>query len=110
MKHEKLVRDGIPAIIRQSGSPCEVRVASHGEFLEHLHRKLDEEVAEFHEKPSIEELADILEVAYALGLELGVLPPDLERARLNKRSKRGGFEQRFIWLMPAGMPLWDRED
>ena len=45
---------------------------------------------------SFEELADILEVVYALARTQKLRPSDLERLRQRKRHQRGGFEDRIF--------------
>ncbi|MCY0932159.1 nucleoside triphosphate pyrophosphohydrolase [Streptomyces sp. H27-H1] len=52
---------------------------------------------EAHEAATPEELADILEVAYALAADLGVSPEQLENIRAAKASQRGGFTKRIVW-------------
>ena len=63
--YNKLVRDKIPEIIEASGKICEMDILSDEEYLQMLDKKLDEELAEYHQEQNIEELADILEVLYA---------------------------------------------
>ncbi|GAA3123030.1 hypothetical protein GCM10020254_82680 [Streptomyces goshikiensis] len=44
-----------------------------------------------------EELADVLEVAFALAADLGVDPTQLEKIRAAKAEQRGGFAERIVW-------------
>lgn len=90
MKYGKLVRDKIPDIIKASGKIPVTRILDDKEYLEQLERKLDEEVAEFHESKSLEELADILEVVYALS-EAHENIYNLLAAWDRKSKTRGGF-------------------
>ena len=87
----KLVRDHIPAIIEASGRKAITRTLQGLELIDALAEKLNEEVAEFQESRSTEELADILEVVRALGEHLGVNIDELEAIRENKAAERGGF-------------------
>ncbi|MDP2593501.1 MAG: nucleoside triphosphate pyrophosphohydrolase [bacterium] len=64
--YNKLVRDKIPEILDKKGLRYERRVASLEEYKVELIRKLGEEVGEFEENGSSEELADVLEVIEAL--------------------------------------------
>ncbi len=89
----KLVRDGIIDIIRANGEEPKFYVASFAQYERALISKLEEEVAEFLENPSVEELADIAQVIKALEKHYGW---DLEAARLKKEQERGGFEKRYI--------------
>jgi predicted house-cleaning noncanonical NTP pyrophosphatase (MazG superfamily) len=96
MKHNKLVRDIIPEIIRSRGSTPFTHIASDEEYKEKLTTKLQEEVDEFVEEPSAEELADILEVVYALCDLYKIDKDKLEQVRREKAEKRGGFKERSI--------------
>lgn len=89
----KLVRDKIPEIIAREGKIVSFRALNDEEYVQALHRKLDEEVAEFHQSGSIEELADILEVINALS-PAGI--SDVEIRRIGKRTQRGGFDKRYF--------------
>ena len=69
--YNKLVRDRIPEIIEANGHKCETRVLNDDEYLLELKNKLQEEVNEFLESGSVEELADILEVVHSLSAQFG---------------------------------------
>jgi predicted house-cleaning noncanonical NTP pyrophosphatase (MazG superfamily) len=92
----KLVRDKIPEIIAANDQVPITRTLDDEEYEVQLRKKLQEEVAEYLEDVNTEELADILEVVYALGVQLGVTPHELEQLRLQKAQKRGGFEKRIF--------------
>lgn len=96
--YNKLVRDKIPQIITQTGNICEIRELAQEEYLLHLDRKLSEELAEYQESKSLEELADLLEVMYAVVKARGYSLEELEQIRKQKCEKRGGFEQRILLL------------
>lgn len=95
-EYDKLVRDRIPEIIINNGGTCETTIVSGKEYHTYLDRKLDEEIAEFRESNSPEEIADIMEVLYALSKEMGVSEEELNRIRDEKREKRGGFEKGIV--------------
>lgn len=92
----KLVRDKIPEIAVVNGQTPVTRQLDDEEYQSELHKKLQEEVTEYLEDVNAEELADILEVVYALGVRLGVSPEELEQLRVQKAEKRGGFEKRIF--------------
>ena len=94
--YNKLVRDNIPAIIEATGAVCETTVLSEEEYLRRLDAKLDEELAEYHEDPNIEELADLMEVIYACAKARGYTVAELEAVRAEKAAKRGGFGKRIL--------------
>ncbi len=96
ISYNKLVRDRIPEIIRDSGKSCTTEVLSKEQYLKMLDAKLDEELAEYHTEQNIEELADLLEVIFAAALARGWTAEELERVRVEKAAKRGGFEKRIL--------------
>ena len=95
--YNKLVRDKIPEIIEKSGKQCIIETMDKKTYLEFLDNKLKEELAEYQQDKSIEELADLLEVIYAVASARGYSIEELERIRAEKAEKRGGFKDR-IWL------------
>ena len=94
--YNKLVRDKIPEIIEASGKTCEIEILSDEGYLQMLDKKLDEELAEYHQEQNIEELADLLEVLYATVKARGYSIEDLERVRIEKQKTRGGFEEKVL--------------
>ena len=66
------------------------------EYEEKLKAKLQEEVDEFIKDSNEEELADILEVIYALCDFYKIDKNKLEETRIKKRKKRGGFKNKII--------------
>jgi predicted house-cleaning noncanonical NTP pyrophosphatase (MazG superfamily) len=109
MSQEKLVRDKIPQIIRSQGLEPVVRIAPTEEYALRLRNKLREEVEEFIASDNdLEELADILEVLYALAKQAGSDGQQLEQLRAAKAEERGGFADRVSGLatgaqLPARM-------
>ena len=94
--HNKLVRDKIPEIIENSGKTAHFRILSDAEYLVELDRKLNEECAEYQADKSLEELADMLEVMYAIAAARGYSAMELEKVRADKSKERGGFESRLF--------------
>ena len=66
------------------------------EYQEKLTLKLQEEVDEYFESESVDELADILEVIYALGITKNFTPKTLESLRQKKAKQRGAYTKRII--------------
>ncbi len=93
----KLVRDKIPQIIRDDGKTPIVRTLTEEEYLQELDRKLNEEVQEYQADKSIEEMADVLEVLFAICEARGHSVEELMQVRDAKREKRGGFRDRIYW-------------
>lgn len=94
----KLVRDRIPEIIRNDGKMPIVEILSDEEYLLELDKKLNEEVAEYQVDKSIEEMADILEVLFAICEARGHSIEELMKKKEAKKEKRGGFKDRIFWL------------
>lgn len=95
-KYYKLVRDRIPEIVESDGKRCIVEILSDEEYLLLLDHKLDEELAEYQESKSLEELADLLEVIRAVVKARGWTMEELERMRAKKATERGGFENKIL--------------
>ena len=93
--YNKLVRDKIPEIIEVLGKACETEILSDEEYLQMLDKKLDEELAEYHQEQNIEELADLLEVLYATAKARGYSIEELEQVRVEKQKARGGFDKKI---------------
>lgn len=101
MIFNKLVRDRIPEIMAQRGLEPVVEVLDAAAYQDELHRKLHEEVAEFEASGTAEELADILEVVYALAAAQNLTEDQLNTIRSQKRQERGGFNQRLFLISVA---------
>ena len=90
--YHKLVRDRIPEIIEADGKACTWETLSQEEYLSLLDEKLNEELAEYQESKSLEELADLLEVIQSVVRIRGWTLEQLEQLRADKAARRGGFE------------------
>ena len=98
MIYNKLVRDRIPEIIEAQGEKPNIRTLEQVEYLHQLEAKLDEEVEEFHRDKNAEELADILEVVFALAEANGVARQELMNVYQKKHDARGGFGKRIFLI------------
>lgn len=96
MIYNKLVRNKIPEIIAADGKAVTFRILDDEEYKVELERKLDEEVAEYHESKSIEELADVVAVAVSLAVAHGFSIRELENVGDAKLKDRGGFEKKIF--------------
>lgn len=92
----KLVRDRIPELFGGQSRPL-----NPTDFRSALRNKLGEEVAEYLEAGEVLELADVLEVVYALAELDGVGQTELESLRAQKAEERGGFMSRLWWEPPS---------
>ena len=94
--YNKLVRDNIPEIIRNSGKECDIEILSDEDYLKMVDAKLDEELAEYHKEQNLEELADLLEIVYTAANARGYSAEDLEACRIKKQKERGGFGKKIL--------------
>lgn len=102
--YNKLVRDRIPEIIESSGKTCLTATLSDEAYIHMLDQKLNEELAEYQESKSMEELADLIEVIAATAKVRGCSWEQLMRIRNEKHSKRGGFEKKILLMEVSDAP------
>ncbi len=104
--HAKLVRDKIPYIIRQNGEEAHYRKLEYWEYREALKQKLVEEAMEVAAAKNtlelIKELADLLEVFYALLKAYRFPLRTVEHERRQRAFDRGAFVARIflLWTGP----------
>lgn len=111
---EKLIRDRLPAIMQADGLTTFERALPLRAFQAALTAKLVEEAREVAAAQTraelVEELADVAEVILALTAAHGIDAAEVEAARVAKRDKRGGFDDR-VWnaavAAPEGSPALD---
>lgn len=96
MNYNKLVRDKIPEHIRSKGEQAHVHIADDQEYWLKLKEKLVEECAEFSRDENQEELADIFEVLQAIIEAKKFDMKEIEKIRIEKLEKRGGFKNKII--------------
>jgi len=99
-RREKLVRDRIPEIIRAQGRTPEVEELTGKALRAALYDKLSEEHAELlraNEAHKCEELADLIEVAFALGSQYGANEEKMLDLVHKKRADGGGFEKGIFY-------------
>lgn len=96
IKYHKLVRDRIPEIIEASGKHCVSSILDENSYIALLDAKLNEELTEYQESKSMEELADLLEVMMAVAKARGSSIAEIESIRLEKATKRGAFDKRIL--------------
>ena len=97
-KVDKLIRDGLPAMMRAQGLTVFERRLDDAEFAGRLKDKLVEEAREAQAAASrtelIDELADLREVMLALAEVSQLGEEEIEARRVAKRAERGGFDER----------------
>ncbi|MFF2886903.1 phosphoribosyl-ATP pyrophosphohydrolase [Paenibacillus sp. NPDC057967] len=69
------------------------------EYVKMLNVKIHEELDEYfnaNENDQIEELADLIEVVYAIIESKGVSIVDFEKVRMAKKEDKGGFKEKLL--------------
>lgn len=93
----KLVRDKVPFLITKDGGSYSLKLLSPLEHQTELTKKLFEEITEYSEASeknvAVEELIDLVELAYAAAKLHGYTPEQFEALRQEKRQLKGGFEK-----------------
>ena len=92
----KLVRDKVIEILKSEGKEAKFHTADFDEYEAKLFDKLREEVAEFNNAKSLEQLVDILEVLEALEGLYDWTPNDVTMLKEKKRADHGGFTKKLI--------------
>ncbi|GIP30260.1 phosphoribosyl-ATP pyrophosphohydrolase [Paenibacillus sp. J23TS9] len=100
--YNKLVRDLIPDIIAAQGKQYMTRTLDAEAYAAELRKKLQEEHQEYitaaQDCEAVEELADMLEVIYALASIHGATEQDLNQVRHEKAQQRGKFQERILLI------------
>jgi predicted house-cleaning noncanonical NTP pyrophosphatase (MazG superfamily) len=98
--YNKLVRDKIPEIIKESGSISKIHKLNQAEFKKELAKKILEEGKELCEAKSNKdisnELSDLLELIQTIARQYKISPEKLEEGRIDKYRNRGGFEKQLF--------------
>ena len=89
--YNKLVRDNVPDIIREQGGTPVIRTLGDEEYVQCLENKLREEVGEFLEERTLDELGDIIEVLEELAHLQGWTDWEIRHARSEKAQRNGIF-------------------
>ena len=79
-------------------SSCKVtyEILDDKRYGEELDKKLKEEVEEYLDDYSVEEMADIMEVIYAILEYRGTNMEEVEKVRIKKRNRKGAFKNKVF--------------
>lgn len=93
--YNKLIRDKNVEVMEKKGCKVTYEILDDKRYREELDKKLKEEVNEYLEAYDIEEMADVMEVIYAMLEYTGVTMEEVEKVRLEKQNKKGGFKNKI---------------
>lgn len=100
--YNKLVRDRIPEVIKNTGKKFKTRILNTEEYITELKNKSFEELEEYvntnNDEDAVEELADLLEIIHALAEYHGASIETVEEVRKQKAEKRGGFKEKIFLI------------
>ena len=94
--YNKLIRDKIVERMENLGHKVTYEILNDKRYGEELDKKLKEEVNEYLDDYSVEEMADVMEVIYAILDFRGMSMEEVEKARIDKREKKGGFNNKIF--------------
>ena len=95
-EYDKLVRDEIPAEIREDDETPVTHRAEGEEYRDRLAAKLVEEAEEFADGRTVAELGDVLDVVDAICAARDIDRDHLEEMRAAKTEDRGGFVEGVV--------------
>jgi len=100
--YNKLVRDKIPQIIEKTGKKYTTEILNDQDYIKYLKEKSYEELDEYcaaqSNEEAVEELADLLEIIHALASHHDFSIEEVEKVRLEKAEKRGGFQEKIFLI------------
>lgn len=98
--YNKLIRDKIPEIIKKDNAVSKVSVLDDKRYAIALKEKLVEEAKELLEAKTPEEilneLSDVLELVESIATNNKLTIAEVEKQKLAKKEKRGGFEKKLF--------------
>ena len=100
--HNKLVRDNMKQIILDAGRKPIMKILNQEDYINELRKKSKEELQEYlsaeTNEEALEELADLLEVMHALAKVHDSSIEEVEKIRVKKAAKRGGFSDKVFLI------------
>lgn len=94
--YNKLIRDNNVKIMEDRGCKVTYEILDNKRYEEELDKKLKEEVEEYLADYSVEEMADIMEVIYAILEYRGTSMEEVEQVRIKKRNRKGAFKNKIF--------------
>ncbi len=96
--YNKLVRDRIPELIKESGRECTSRILSQDEYFNALLDKIVEEIEEYRKSGAEEEIADVYEALDCLVEYKEYEPMHIDYLKLIRKEARGSFRERVLLI------------
>lgn len=94
--YNKLIRDNNVKIMEDKGRKVTYEILDDKKYGEELDKKLKEEVEEYLADYSVEEMADVMEVIYAILEYRGTSMEEVEQVRIKKRNRKGAFKNKIF--------------
>ncbi len=94
--YNKLIRDNNVKLMEDKGCKVTYEILDDKRYGQELDKKLQEEVSEYLADYSVEEMADVMEVIYAMLDFRGITMEEVEKVRLNKRNFKGAFKNKIF--------------
>ena len=109
--YNKLVRDKIPENINsEKERKANYKILSDEEYLKELDRKLLEEAHELIEAHNEEEIAELMEVIFAIMKVNNIYIDKVEKTRKIKNSQKGSFEKKIYLIDVEQDKIDEREE
>lgn len=96
--YNQLVKDNVPKILKEKGSKPHTRTLNDEEYISELEISLDEYVARYTETGGMNELADIVELVYAIAKVKGYDQNKFNALLADRKKKYGGYDKRTYLL------------
>ena len=96
--YNQLVKDNVPKILKEKGSKPHIRTLNDNEYISELEISLDEYVARYTETGGMNELADIMELVYAIAKFKGYDQTKFNALVADRKKKYGGYDNRTYLL------------
>lgn len=94
--YNKLIRDNNVKLMEDKGCKVSYETLDDKRYGEELDKKLKEEVNEYLADYNIEEMADVMEVIYAILDFRGITMEEVENVRMKKRERKGAFKKKIF--------------
>ncbi len=96
--YNKLVRDNMPKLIKESGRDCNYRIMDDREYFDALLDKVVEEIEEYRASGIEEEIADVYEVLDCLVQFKDYEPMHIDYLRLIRKEARGSYRDKVLLI------------